>query len=112
MALDLPAPIEAYFAAANTDDSDRVAACFTDEAVVHDEGHDIVGREEIRTWAVESRRKYRFHAQPLTVDAAGDRTVVSAHLTGDFPGNPVDLSYRFKLAHGKIAAVEIGDGHG
>jgi ketosteroid isomerase-like protein len=108
MALDLPAPIEAYFAAANTDDSDRVAACFTDEAVVHDEGHDIVGREEIRTWAVESRRKYRFHAQPLTVDAAGDRTVVSAHLTGDFPRNPVDLSYRFKLAHGKIAAVEIG----
>jgi ketosteroid isomerase-like protein len=108
MALDLPAPIEAYFAAANTDDSDRVAACFTDEAIVHDEGHDIVGREEIRAWAVESRRKYRFHAQPLTVDAVGDRTVVSAHLTGDFPGNPVDLSYRFKLAHGKIAALEIG----
>jgi hypothetical protein len=36
-----------------------------------------------------------------------DRTVVTAHLTGDFPGNPVDLRYRFKLAGAEIVALEI-----
>jgi hypothetical protein len=38
---------------------------------------------------------------------AADGTVVTAHLTGDFPGNPVDLRYRFKLAGPEIIALEI-----
>ena len=42
------------------------------------------------------------------MEAEADRTVVTAHLTGDFPGNPVDLHYRFKVAGGEIAALEIG----
>jgi hypothetical protein len=41
------------------------------------------------------------------VETAKDRTVVTAHLTGNFPGNPVDLHYRFKLAGLKIIALEI-----
>jgi ketosteroid isomerase-like protein len=108
MALNLSQSLEDYFAAANTDDADRVAACFTADALVHDEGHDIHGREAIRAWAAESRRKYRFHAEVLTADEGAGETVVTAHLTGDFPGAPVDLTYRFKLADGKIAALEIG----
>ena len=97
-----------YFAAANTNDPDRVAACFAEGAVVHDEGRDIHGRNAIRAWAKETRRKYRFHAEILNAEEAADRTVVTAHLTGDFPGNPVDLHYRFKLAGAEIIALEIG----
>lgn len=108
MALNLPRTLEDYFAAANTDDADRVAAFFTADALVHDEGHDIHGREAIRAWAAESRRKYRFRAEVLTAKEGADATLVTAHLTGDFPGAPVDLTYRFKLADGKIAALEIG----
>jgi hypothetical protein len=76
--------------------------------VVHDEGRDIRGREMIRAWAAEARRKYRFHADVLSVEQDAERAVVTAHLTGDFPGSPVDLRYRFKLAGDKIAALEIG----
>ena len=54
------------------------------------------------------RRKYHFHAAVLAVEEAGDHTVVTAHLTGDFPGNPVDLRYRFKLDGREIIALEIG----
>lgn len=107
MALQLHPTLETYFAAGNTDDADSVAACFADDAVVHDEGRDIVGRPAIHAWAVESRRQYRFHAQPLSVADAADRTVVTAHLTGDFPGSPVDLRYRFKMADGLILALDI-----
>jgi hypothetical protein len=34
--------------------------------------------------------------------------VVRAHVTGDFPGNPVDLTYRFTLVKNEIAMLSIG----
>ncbi len=107
MTVKLPRALIEYFAAANTDDADRVAACFAEDAVVRDEGRDIRGRGAVRAWAEGSRRKYRFHAEVTAVDEAADRTVVTAHLTGDFPGSPVDLRYRFKLAGSEIIALEI-----
>ncbi len=108
MIVQLPQPLADYFAAANADDPDRVAACFAPDAVVRDEGRNRHGRAAIRAWAAEVRRKYHFHAEPLAVEGAGDGTVVTAHLTGDFPGNPVDLRYRFKLDGAEIIALEIG----
>ena len=106
--MQVPQAIADYFAAANTDDADRVAACFADDAVVRDEGRDHCGRGAVRVWARETRRKYRYHAEIRTAEKVADRTIVTAHLTGDFPGSPVDLRYRFKLAGGKIVAPEIG----
>jgi len=44
----------------------------------------------------------------VAVEAAPDRTVVTAHVTGDFPGSPIDLRYRFKLVDRQIAGLEIG----
>ena len=108
MTVMLPEPLGEYFEAANTDDAQRVAACFAEDAIVHDEGRDFVGRTAVRAWAEEARRKYRFQAEVLAMDAEADRTVVTAHLTGDFPGSPVDLRYRFKVTGGEIAALEIG----
>jgi len=108
MTVKLPEPLGEYFEAANTDDAQRVAACFSEDAIVHDEGRDFVGRAAVCAWAEEARRKYRFQAEVLAMDAEADRTVVTAHLTGDFPGSPVDLHYRFKVADGEIAALEIG----
>ena len=104
----LSKPLDEYFAAANAGDADRVAACFAEAAVVRDERRDIHGRNAIRDWAKETRRKYRYHAQVTGCEDAADRTVVTAHLTGDFPGSPVDLHYRFKLAGPEIVALEIG----
>jgi ketosteroid isomerase-like protein len=105
--VETPKAILDYFAAANGDDADRVAACFAEDGAVRDEGHDIHGRDAVRAWAEETRRKYRFHAEILAIESAADRTIVTAHLTGDFPGNPVDLHYRFKLTGAKIGALEI-----
>ena len=108
MIVKLPSTLAEYFAAANTDDADRVAACFSEDAFVRDEGGEFRGRRAIRGWAEEARRKYHFHAEAIAVEEAADRTTVTAHLTGDFPGNPVDLHYRFKLAGSQITELEIG----
>ena len=108
MTVRLPTSVAEYFAAHNGDDAGRVAACFAADATVRDEGRDIRGREAIRAWAAETQRRYRFHAEVMAVEAVADRTAVTAHLTGDFPGNPVDLDYRFKLAGAAITLLEIG----
>jgi NAD(P)-dependent dehydrogenase (short-subunit alcohol dehydrogenase family) len=107
MPIKLPAAIAAYFAAANTDDADAVAACFTADARVHDEGREHQGRAAIRDWAADARRRYRFQADPRSLEPAADGGTVTAHLTGDFPGAPADLRYRFRLAQDGIAALEI-----
>jgi ketosteroid isomerase-like protein len=106
--IPLPKPITEYVAAANTDDPDRVAACFAETAVVRDEGGEYRGRSAIREWAREVRCKYRFTAEIVVASETSDQTVVTAHLTGDFPGSPVDIDYRFKLSGGEITTLEIG----
>lgn len=108
MALNLPEPLPAYFAASNAGDADRIAACFAEQATVHDEGHDHAGRSAIRQWALEARQKYSFQSEPLAVDGGPDRPVVLARVTGNFPGGSVDLSHRFVLADGAIVALSIG----
>ena len=59
-------------------------------------------------WAEETRRKYRHHAEAKKVEEQAGDYVVTAHLTGDFPGSPVDLRYRFKLKGPQIVSLDIG----
>ncbi len=72
-----------------------------------DEGGDHHGRDAVRAWADETGRKYRFHAEPRSLEPAADGGIVTAHLTGDFPGSPADLRYRFVLSDAGIADLEI-----
>lgn len=107
MTVKLPPPIARYFQAANGDDADAVAAAFGAEAHVRDEARDHHGRDAIRAWAADSRREYRFHAEPRSLEPAPDGGVVTAHLTGEFPGAPADLRYRFTLDGEEIADLEV-----
>ena len=58
--LSLPKPIAAYFAADNGD-GDAVSQCFTENAIVKDEGHTHSGRAAIKTWKTETSTKYPIH---------------------------------------------------
>jgi uncharacterized protein (TIGR02246 family) len=107
MAVALPNIIAEYFAADRERNGEAVAECFTDDATVKDEGHSYTGRDAIRQWKAESSKKYTYSVEPFSVTTEGDRTVVISHLTGDFPGSPVDLRYLFVLDGQKIAGLEI-----
>lgn len=107
MAIDLPKPIAGYFAADETKDAERVAHCFTKTAVVMDEGKSYSGREAIQAWKAASSTKYSYTVEPFSIAENGNRMVVTSHLSGDFPGSPVDLRYVFALEGGKIAELEI-----
>ena len=107
MALELPEPIAAYFAADRGQDADTVARCFAEDAVVKDEGHSYAGLDAIRRWKADASTKYSYTVKPFRIDTEGNRTIVTSHLTGDFPGSPTDLRYFFILNGDKIAGLEI-----
>ena len=104
--IDLQAPIAAYFAADGADAA-RVARCFAENAVVIDEGREHQGRQAIARWKTEATEKYHYTSAPLRADRSAADVTVVARVTGEFPGSPVELRYRFTLAGDKIARLEI-----
>jgi len=106
MSLALPKPIADYFAA-DTSDGAAIAKCFTTDAVVIDEKKSYVGRDAIAAWKFEASAKYDYVADPVAIDGQDNRLIVTAHLTGNFPGSPVDLGYAFTLSGDAIARLEI-----
>ncbi|MGF7149630.1 ketosteroid isomerase-like protein [Sphingomonas zeicaulis] len=107
MAVTLPGPIAEYFAADAAQDAGAVARCFSDEAIVRDEGHAYSGRTAIRVWKEKTARKYDCTFEPVAVATEGDRTVVTGPVVGNFPGSPIDLRYAFTLDGGTIAGLEV-----
>ena len=107
MDLELPKPIHAYFAADKEQASGPLSQCFAEDAVVRDEGQIYTGRSAIRRWKADASQKYTYTVEPFSIVREGDRTVVTSHLVGDFPGSPVDLRYLFVLDGETIASLEI-----
>jgi ketosteroid isomerase-like protein len=107
MALSLPAPVTEYLAADKAKDPDRVARCFIEDALVHDENTDYRGIAAIRAWKQSTNAKYAYVVEPLAASVSGQTVKLRARLTGTFPGSPVELDYTFTLADGRIAVLEI-----
>ena len=106
MTLNLPKPVAAYFTADKAD-GEAVSRCFTDDAVVKDEGHTYNGRAAIKKWKEEASAKYEYTSEPLACEQKDGKFVVTCRLTGNFPGSPVNLRFFFELEGDKIASLEI-----
>jgi hypothetical protein len=107
MSLSLPAPVAMYLAAEKAKNADMLDLCFSDDAVVHDEGRDYRGLDAIRSWQREAHAKYRYAAEPLDASVNDETVRVRTRLTGDFPGSPVELDYTFALSNNKIVSLKI-----
>ena len=104
--LNLPKTIAAYFIADEVD-GEAVSQCFTENAIVKDEGHTHKGWAAIKQWKADVSTKYKYTCEPLACEEKDGKTVVTSHLVGDFPGSPVDLRFSFALEGDKIASLEI-----
>jgi hypothetical protein len=108
MTITLPDDVQTYFDADNAGSPDAVAAAFTINAMVKDAGETIVGRDAIRAWKVETNHKYSSTVtEPFFTTIKNGKILVTSHVSGDFPGSPVDLRYFFVLEGDKIAELEI-----
>ena len=104
----LPEAIRRYQEAHDRRETDRALSSFTIDAVVHDEGREHRGHEEIRTWLSSASTRFTYTRTLIDVTAIdADTWVVVNHLEGDFPGGEVDLRYRFRLSRDHIAELAI-----
>ena len=65
MVVDLPKAIAAYIAGENGHDGQDLAQCFTEDAVVRDEGRTIKGLPAIEQWKAGTKKKYQHTIEPL-----------------------------------------------
>ncbi|MGJ5180148.1 nuclear transport factor 2 family protein [Bradyrhizobium oligotrophicum] len=106
MQLDLPLPIVTYFTKHGRS-SAGIADLFVQDATVKDEGHTYTGTAAIAAWMDESSAKYDFTSRPVASETVDGAVVVTCHVTGNFPGSPVDLRYLFQIDGDKITSLEI-----
>ena len=106
--IQLPSQVAAYVEAANAQDAARVAACFSTDASVHDEGTTRRGTAEIRAWAQDTAQRYAFNIEPVSIVAVDGEHRLTATVRGNFPGSPAVLHFAFVLNATGIAALEIG----
>jgi SnoaL-like domain len=106
VSIDLPNPISSYYQD-DLRDGSAASEYFTEDAVVHDEGNTYRGRKAIHEWKTGASKRYNYTVEPFALEEVEGKTVVTAHVVGNFPGSPVDLRFFFGLRGDKIASLEI-----
>ena len=105
---DVPDIIEAYQRAHDRHDTAAALATFSRDATVTDEDTTYHGTERINEWLTNAASEYTYIRTHTGTEHLGNDTyLVHNHLSGDFPGNEVDLRYRFQLRDGLIHQLDI-----
>jgi uncharacterized protein (TIGR02246 family) len=105
--MKLPIIITELVNAQNKHDHIAYADCFTEDAIVFDEGHNHEGRQEIKTWVEAANTKYQSVMEPIDYDESADIGVLTAKVSGTFPGSPINLKYNMELTEGLISSLKI-----
>ena len=103
----LPPVIAAFFRAHNTGETADFNQLFTPDALVTDEAHEYRGAA-IKAWIDGAIAKYTPLADVTDLAEVGGQTIATAQVSGNFPGSPAQIRYRFTLRDDKIAALAIG----
>lgn len=107
--MNLPKVLADLVTAQNNFDSLAYANCFSETAVVLDEGKTHNGRKDIEVWIDESNKKYKSVMKPLAITDDGKTTVLSAECSGTFPGSPAVLKFHFGIKDGLIQTLKVTD---
>lgn len=105
--IELSEPVRQYFDTEKSRDVEAQSRCFTDNALVHDEGRDYRGRRAIRGWKQTVQAKFEYDCEPIAATIHGDSVRVLVQLTGSFPGSPVELAHQFTIEGDKISKLVI-----
>jgi hypothetical protein len=103
----MPPVIAAYFQAANSHDSDGAARCFASNGIVHDEGERHEGLAAIKAWKEKVSEKYNVTMVPSAIEPEANGYKVTAKVSGNFPGSPLDMAFGFTLSDDCITLLEI-----
>ena len=103
--MNLPKEIADLITAQNNFDSSAYADCFSETAVVFDEGHTHSGKTEIENWIEKANQTYKAVMKPIEYSETDQ--LLAAEISGNFPGSPLVLKYQFELKDGQIYSLKI-----
>ena len=102
--MNLPTVIADLVKAQDNFDSTAYASCFTETAVVFDEGKTHKGKAEIKNWIEKANREYQVTMTPL--EYSETKQTLKAEIAGTFPGSPLVLTYHYEFKDKLIQSLE------
>ncbi len=103
--MNLPKVIAELVKAQNDFDSVAYVKCFTEKAVVFDEGKTHIGRKEIEKWIDEANKKYHATVKPL--EYSETEHTLKTEVSGTFSGSPIVMTYYYEFKDGLIQSLKI-----
>ncbi|WP_247236129.1 nuclear transport factor 2 family protein [Telluribacter sp. SYSU D00476] len=105
--MNVPKVVADLVKAQNNYNSVAYADCFTETAVVLDEGKTYKGKADIQHWIAESNQKYRTVLKPTAFTETDTASLLTAEVSGSFDGSPIVLNYYVDLKDGLIQSMKI-----
>ena len=105
--MNLPKVVADLIKAQNNYDSFVYSHCFSETAVVFDEGKTYNGRKEIEQWIAEANAQFKTVMKPVSFEEKVTKSILKAEISGNFDGSPVLLTYYFEIKEGLIHSLEI-----
>lgn len=103
--MNLPKVVANLVKAQNKSDSIAYSNCFTEKAVVFDEGKIHSGKQEIKNWIEKANQEYKTQMKPL--EYSESMQTLKAEISGTFPGSPLQMTYHYDLKDGLIQSLKI-----
>jgi len=105
--MNLPKVVSDLVKTQNNFDSVAYANCFSETAIVYDEGKMHKGRKEIEHWIADANERYEATMQPLSFEEKETESILKAEASGKFDGSPIVLSYHLEIANDLIQSLRI-----
>lgn len=105
--MNLHKVIASLVEAQNRHDIDAYTNCFSETAIVQDEGKTHKGKAEIRQWIEKSDLDYHTELRPLSYNETGAESLLTAEVSGYFSGSPAILQFYFILENDLIRSLHI-----
>lgn len=105
--MKLPNVVQELTEAQNNFDSVAYANLFSETSVVHDEGKTHNGKKEVEQWIAAANEKYKSIIKPVEYTQKGNKGVLTANVSGTFPGSPLVLKFHFEINDGFIESLKV-----
>ena len=105
--MNLPKVVTELVETQNNFDSVAYANCFSETAVVFDEGKTHNGKKEIERWIADSNERYKATIKPVSFEEKETESLLMAETSGNFEGSPIVLTYHMKFEDELIQSLKV-----
>ncbi|RYD69067.1 MAG: nuclear transport factor 2 family protein, partial [Sphingobacteriales bacterium] len=81
--------------------------CFSETAIVHDEGKTHKGKAAIQQWIEKADKEYQSVLEPLSYEETSTESILTGEVSGTFPGSPLVLKFHLGIKDNLINSLSI-----